>query len=126
MNDGLNSMMNLLQRRQKTSLHVQAATTCPGCNKVFNTLDDYADHPCTSRQHSTKKTQDTITCRACYKVFNVLKDYADHRCAKPPAHVGKGKYMLLTLGKYMLLTLGKYMLLKVNNYMILIHALLFR
>ena len=100
--------------------------TCPGCNKVFNTLESYADHPCTSRQHSTKKTQDTITCRACYKVFNTLKDYADHRCAKPPAHVGKGKYMLLTLGKYMLLTLGKYMLLKVNNYMILIHALLFR
>ena len=76
--------------------------TCPGCNKVFNTLESYADHPCMSRQ---QKTQDKITCRACYKVFNTLKDYADHRCAKPPAHVGKGKYMFLTLGKYMLLKL---------------------
>ena len=87
--------------------------TCPGCNKVFNTLDDYADHLCTSRQHSTKKTQDKIACRACYKAFNT-SDYADHRCTKPPAHVGKGKYMLL-IGKYMLLTLlksGKYMLVK--------------
>ena len=73
--------------------------TCPGCHKVFNSLDDYADHPCTSRQHSTKKTQDKIICRACYKVFNTSEDYADHRCTKPPAHVGKGKYMLPTLLK---------------------------
>ena len=71
--------------------------TCPGCNKDFNTLEANVDNPCTSRQHSTNKTQDTITCRASCKVFNTLKDYANHRCAKPPAHVGKGRYMLLTL-----------------------------
>ena len=96
--------------------------TCPGCYDIFHTPEDYADHTCTNERRPqlddeppTKKAKDIITCPGCNKVFNTLDDYADHRCAKPPAHVGKGKYMLLTLGKYMLLTLlksGKYMLLK--------------
>ena len=63
------------------------------------TGDDFDKHQCKER----------ITCPDCYDIFHTPED---HRCAKPPAHVGKGKYMLLT-GKYMLLTLlksGKYML----------------
>ena len=87
--------------------------TCPGCYDIFHTPEDYADHTCTNERRSqlgdeppTKKAKDIITCPGCHKVFNTLDDYADHRCAKPPARVGKGKYMLLT-GKYMLLTLFK-------------------
>ena len=86
--------------------------TCPDCYDIIHTPEDYADHTCTNERRSqlddeppTKKAKDIITCTSCHKVFNTLDDYADHQCVKPPAHMGKGEYKLLTLGKYMLLKL---------------------
>ena len=51
MSDVLNSMMNPPTKKAKDSF------TCSGCNKVFNTLDDYADHPCTSRSRPLTGTE---------------------------------------------------------------------